>query len=59
MLNFERGYTTFDSGVALIELQGSQTSTTADRIVIEAQLSYMGVLREIIEFVYNTTPVVN
>lgn len=55
-MNFERGYTTFDSGIALIALQ---TSTTADRIVIEAQLSYMGVLREIIEFVYNTTPVVN
>lgn len=52
-----RGYTTIDSGIALIALQGSRTSI-ADRNVIEAQLSYVGVLREIIELVYNTTPVV-
>jgi len=35
-----------------------RTTSAADRNVIEAQLSYVGVHREIIELVYNTTPVV-
>lgn len=53
----DTGYTTFDSGIALIAEQGSRTSTT-DTNIQEAVLSYVGVLREIIQVMYDQTPVI-
>lgn len=53
----EGDFITFDSGIALIALQGLPTPTT-NRNIIKAHLLYVGILREMIKLRYNTTPIV-
>ena len=51
------GFKTFDSGVALTCTQACR-SCKADGNVVEATLSYVGILREILQLMYQQTPVV-
>ena len=51
------GFKTYDSGIALTCLQTCRSSR-ANGHVVEATLSYVGVLREILQLMYQQTPVI-
>ena len=51
------GFRTYDSGIALTCTQACRSSR-ADGNVVEATLSYVGILREILQLMYQQTPVV-
>ena len=51
------GFKTYDSGIALTCKQTCRSSR-ADGNVVEATLSYVGVLREILQLMYQQTPVI-
>jgi hypothetical protein len=51
------GFKTYDSGIALTCTQACRSSR-ADGNIVEATLSYVGVLREILQLMYQQTPVI-
>ena len=51
------GFKTYDSGIALTCKQACRSSR-ADGNVVEATLSYVGVLREIMQLMYQQTPII-
>lgn len=51
------GFKTYDSGIALTCNQACRSSR-ADGNIVEATLSYVGVLREILQLMYQQTPVI-